>query len=78
MACARPAGRILRRFGGPGVFEGDAARMRRVIHQPAGPGAMRWPAREAGGNVLVECHGRGRVAEIVVRDTRRQYVLRTR
>jgi signal transduction histidine kinase len=48
-----------------GVFEGDAARIRQVIHNLL---AHSLACTQAGGNVLVECHGRGEFAEIVVRD----------
>jgi signal transduction histidine kinase len=48
-----------------GAFEGDAARMRQVVHNLIAHGLA---CTQAGGNVLVECHGRGGFAEIVVRD----------
>jgi signal transduction histidine kinase len=48
-----------------GVFEGDAARMRQVIHNLL---AHALACTQVGGNVLVECHGRGEFAEIIVRD----------
>jgi signal transduction histidine kinase len=48
-----------------GAFEGDAARMRQVVHNLV---AHSIACTQAGGNVLVECHGRGGFAEIVVRD----------
>jgi signal transduction histidine kinase len=48
-----------------GVFEGDAGRMRQVIHNLL---AHALACTQAGGNVLVECHGRNEFAEIVVRD----------
>jgi signal transduction histidine kinase len=50
---------------GAGVFEGDAARMRQVVHNLL---AHALACTQAGGNVLVECHGRGEFAEIIVRD----------
>ena len=50
---------------GAGVFEGDSDRMRQVIHNLL---AHALACTQAGGNVLVECHGRGEFAEIVVRD----------
>ena len=48
-----------------GVFEGDASRMRQVIHNLL---AHALACTQAGGNVLIECHGRGEFAELVVRD----------
>jgi signal transduction histidine kinase len=48
-----------------GVFEGNAVRMRQVVHNLL---AHALACTQAGGNVLVECHGRGEFAEIVVRD----------
>jgi signal transduction histidine kinase len=48
-----------------GAFEGDATRMRQVLHNLI---AHSLAFTQAGGNVLVECHGRGGFAEIVVRD----------
>jgi signal transduction histidine kinase len=48
-----------------GAFEGDAARMKQVVHNLI---AHSLACTQAGGNVLVECHGRGGFAEIVVRD----------
>jgi signal transduction histidine kinase len=50
---------------GAGVFEGDAARMRQVVHNLL---AHALACTQAGGNVLVECHGRSEFAEIIVRD----------
>jgi len=50
---------------GAGAFEGDAPRMRQVVHNLI---AHALACTQAGGNVLVECHGRGGFAEIVVRD----------
>ncbi|MEJ0034530.1 MAG: ATP-binding protein [Gammaproteobacteria bacterium] len=50
---------------GAGMFEGDAARMRQVVHNLL---AHALACTQAGGNVLVECHGRGQFAEIIVRD----------
>ena len=50
---------------GGGVFEGDAARMRQVVHNLL---AHALACTQPGGNVLVECHGRGEFAEISVRD----------
>ncbi len=50
---------------GASVFEGDAGRMRQVIHNLL---AHALACTQAGGNVIVECHGRGEFAEIVVRD----------
>jgi signal transduction histidine kinase len=48
-----------------GAFDGDAARMRQVVHNLL---AHALACTQAGGNVLVECHGRGGFAEVVVRD----------
>ena len=50
---------------GAGVFEGDAERMRQVVHNLL---AHALACTQAGGNVLVECRGCGEFAEIVVRD----------
>lgn len=50
---------------GASVFEGDAPRMRQVVHNLL---AHALACTQAGGNVLVECHGRGEFAEIIVRD----------
>lgn len=50
---------------GAGVFQGDGARMSQVVHNLL---AHALACTQAGGNVLVECHGRGEFAEIVVRD----------
>ena len=50
---------------GAGVFEGDGGRMKQVIHNLL---AHALACTQAGGNVLVECHGRGEFAEITVRD----------
>ncbi len=48
-----------------GSFEGDASRMRQVVHNLLSHALA---STQTGGNVLVECHGRGEFAEIVVRD----------
>ncbi len=47
------------------AFEGDAARMRQVVHNLL---AHALACTQPGGNLLVECHGRGQFGEIVVRD----------
>ncbi len=48
-----------------GAFSGDADRMRQVVHNLLSHALA---TTQTGGNVLVECHGRGDFAEIVVRD----------
>jgi signal transduction histidine kinase len=48
-----------------GAFDGDADRMRQVVHNLL---AHALACTQAGGNVLIECHGRGGFAEIVIRD----------
>jgi signal transduction histidine kinase len=48
-----------------GVFEGDANRMRQVVHNLL---AHALACTQAGGNVIIECHGRGEFAEVIVRD----------
>jgi signal transduction histidine kinase len=48
-----------------GVFEGDPGRMRQVVHNLL---AHALACTQAGGNVIIECHGRGEFAEIIVRD----------
>ena len=50
---------------GAGAFEGDAQRMRQVVHNLLSHALA---CTQPGGNVIVECHGRGGFAEIVVRD----------
>jgi len=50
---------------GAGPLEGDAERLRQVVHNLL---AHAVACTQAGGNVLVECHGRGDFAEIVVQD----------
>jgi len=50
---------------GASALEGDAGRMRQVIHNLL---AHALACTQTGGNVIVECHGRGEFAEVVVRD----------
>jgi signal transduction histidine kinase len=50
---------------GAGPLEGDAQRLQQVVHNLLAHALANTPA---GGNVLVECHGRKDYAELVVRD----------
>jgi signal transduction histidine kinase len=50
---------------GAGPLNGDADRLRQVIHNLLAHALAMTPA---GGNVLIECHGRKEYAELVVRD----------
>jgi signal transduction histidine kinase len=50
---------------GAGPLEGDVQRLRQVVHNLLAHALAMTPA---GGNVLVECHGRKDHAELVVRD----------
>ncbi len=50
---------------GAGPLEGDAERLRQIVHNLL---AHALACTAAGGNVIIECHGRKDYAELVVRD----------